>query len=198
MRRSFLAICLLLAVLPACQPAAPPPPPPLSFADYSPIHLEVASIDVVEEYRSPLQRPNVEHLFPTSPAEAVHIWVRDRLRAVGGGRTLQVIVKDASVTEEPLPRTPGLKGTFTNDQSERYAARLEVEMRIYGEQGAMSEASINVVATRTDTAAEDFSLSAREALFERMVRDLMSILNAEIEKNLQQYFSNYIRYAPSP
>lgn len=191
--RMLLALPLLL--LASCQSPEIAPRKPVSFTQYQPIGLAVGAIEIKEEYRSPLHAPNVEHLFPTSPAEAMRIWVKDRLRTQGGAKTLQVIVKDASVVQEPLPRTQGFKGVYTLDQSEKYNARLEVEMRIYGD-GPLSEASISVVGTRSDTASENFSVAARDALADRMIRDLMALMNAELEKNFHQYFSAYVNYTP--
>ncbi len=193
--RKFLLILPLILFTAACQQPAPKPRP-ISFTQYPPIALNVSHVKVSEAYNSPMKRPHVEHFLPTSPAEAMDIWVKDRMRAVGGTRTLEVIIKDASVVEEGLPRTGGFKGVYTVDQAERYAARLEVEMRIYGD-SAMSEASINIVATRSDTAAENFSAAKRDEMWDRMVRDLMAVANAELERNIHQYFSNYIRYTPA-
>jgi hypothetical protein len=180
----------------ACQPTAQMPNlAPPSFAQMTPINLDVANIEVIDEYTPPMKAPNVEQFFAVTPEEAVHLWVRDRLRAVGSARTLQVIVKDASVVEKSLPRTQGVKGAFTNDQAQQYDARLEVEMRIYSDR-AISDASINVVATRTRTIAENASVAEREKLFHDMLNELMASLNAELEKNIYQYFGNYISYAP--
>ncbi len=192
--RPFIAAALLL--LTACQSNAPlqrfAPP---SFTKYTPINLEVSNIEVIDEYQPPMRAPNVDHFFATTPGEAMHIWVRDRLRAVGRERTAQVIIKDASVIETSLAKTPGFKGAFTNDQAQRYDARLEVEIRIYGTGGALSEANINAVATRSQTVAENASVAERERVFNSMMNELMDSVNAELEKNIYQYFGNYISYS---
>jgi hypothetical protein len=186
--------CLMLMILAACQPVNPPAPPPLSFTRYQPIYLNVAKIDIIEEYKSPMQPPNVEHLLPTSPTEAMRIWVRDRLRATGNAKTLQITIKDASVIATPLPQPGGIEGFFTNSQDKRYDAKLDVEMRIYGGE-AMSEASIEAVATRSITVAVKASVAERQAIFRRMIADLMESENAELEKNIYQYFGNSINFS---
>lgn len=191
---SLLAAGLALA---ACQPTPLPAQEEISFKHYSPIDLDVATVDIVDEYRAPLAKPNVEHLFSTPPAEAIRIWIADRIRPVGGERRLEVIIRDASVIEVPLPRTEGIKGAFTKDQSERYDAKLEVEMRIYGARSALSEASIHVTATRGRTIAENASVAKREQLFDRITRELMDAMNAEMEKNIFAYFGNYLHFSGS-
>lgn len=195
----FRSLCFVMAaiVVSSCSDAPPPPPrPKASFARYVPFKLNIAYIDVVEEYKSSGKPPYVEQFFPTSPAQAMRNWAEERIRTVGQSRYMQVLIKDASVKETPLPRTGGVKGVFTRDQAQRYDARLDVEMRIYGDKSALSEASLQVAASRSATIGEDASPAEREALFARMTADLMNMVNAELEKNILAYFSNYIDYTP--
>ena len=183
--------CLLVS----CKNAsAPPPLPEMTFTRFQPIYLNVGNVDVTDEYKSPEREPNVEHLLPVSPMDAMHTWVKDRLKPAGSDKSLQIIIKDASVVSHG-PATPDpLLGPAPN---RRYDARLEVEMRIYGSD-AMSEANLDVIATQTITLSDSTSLDARKRIFYRMVYDLMESANAELEKEIFAYFSRYIMYAQTP
>ncbi len=158
---------------------------PLSFTHFQPIYMAVSSIQVVEEYKSPMRPPYIEHLIPYSPAEAMRIWVRDRMRTAGGEKTMQVIVRNGSVT-----------ATDTN-AGRRYDAKLEVELRIYGD-GIISEASVFINGTRNITISAGAGDSERNKVFRKLIGDLMEELNAEMEKNLFQYMGKYISFTQSP
>jgi hypothetical protein len=193
-RRRFATTLLAMAVLllTACSSGAPPAAPKsIGFKRYQPIMMNVSKIDVLEEYRAPMRNPNVEHLLPVSPAEAMQTWVKDRLRVASTEKSMQVIIKDASVISTPLPKPEGVAGIVNLGNDRRYDARLNVEMRIYGD-GAMSEASIEVSATRTINVNERVSVHEREAIFRRMIFYLMETMNAALEKNMFQYFGNHI------
>lgn len=191
---AILAFTMLLA---ACV-STPPPAPPLDFKRFQPIYLDVAKIDVVDEYKSPMRAPNVEHLVPISLSDAVHMWVADRLRAAGRDRSLQVIIKEGSIIATDLPKPTGLTGLMTISQDKQYNAKLTVEMRIYGPASAMSEANVEATATRSITMPENASAATRDALFRRMIFDMMETMNAELEKNMFMYFGNYINYSQNP
>jgi len=165
----------------------------LNFTHLQPIAFYVSNIDIVDEYKSPMHEPNVEHLVPISPVEAMHIWVKDRIRSVGADKTLQIIIKDASIISSPV-KTPG---GDTDDRIRRYDARLDVEMRIYGTD-AMSEASIDVISTQSNTIPESASVAERKAVYKQMMFDLMDSMNAELEKQIFKYFTRYISYAQTP
>lgn len=194
--RPLLLLPLLLALLlpAACARPGDTNGAPLSYAHLVPIRMDVSEITVEEDYYPPMRTPNVDHEFPTPPAEAMKQWTRDRLKAAGSERELVVLIKDASVIETKLePKTKGVKGLFTDDQAVRYDAKLVVELRVYGER-AISEASINASATRSSSLPESASAAEREALYRRMTRQLMDSLNAELEKNIHQHFNRYVRY----
>lgn len=176
--------------------------PPLSFKRYQPIYMAVSSIEIVEEYKSPERPPYVEHLMPYSPTEALRIWVRDRLRTTGNSKTMQAIIHDASVlatdTSPPSKTTGWLPNSLKPFRpNRRYDAKLEVEMRIYN-QGVLSEASIFVTATRSITLPGSASENDMNLAFRNMIGDMMEYFNAEMEKNMFMYMSNYINYSQSP
>jgi hypothetical protein len=196
--RSFAAPALLMVfslLVAGCKSEPPPPPlPQMTFTRYQPIYLAVANIDIVEEYKQPQREPYVEHLLSLSPAEAMRIWVKDRLKSAGQDKSLQIVIKDASVISHPQDSQDTLLGPAPN---RRYDARIDVDMRVYGSD-AMSEANINVIATQTITVSDSASLDERNRIFYRMIYDLMESANAELEKQVFTYFPKYIIYAQTP
>ena len=190
----FLAAALTLLEISACSAPTPPPAPSLSFTGSPTIQVNVAKIETVEAYKSPFSAPNVEHLMPYSPADATAIWIKDRLRATGHDKLLQITIVDASVKESDLPTTKGIKGLFTVDQNKRYDARLEVEMKIYGE-GALSESSTSAFVTRSITIPENASVNYRKNAYEKMLQELMKMLNDKLENNMLNYMGNYVHFS---
>src|SRR5690625_3357193 len=139
-RRSFL-ISSVLAVasvlwLGAC--AAPQPGPelaPLDFADEPKLRLYVARVVFRDETSREEDPAEVGRYFPTPPRVVEESWAKERLAAVGREGELEAILYDASVRETSLPRTGGLRGLVTRDQSERYDARLVLALRAYDRNG---------------------------------------------------------------
>lgn len=186
----FLSLTALL-VIAGCATPSPPPAPTLNFTQSPIINVSVANIEVIEAYKSSFKPPNVEHLMPYSPADAMAIWVKDRLRSVGSDKLLQITIVDASVVASDLPKTEGVKGIFTVDQDKKYDARLEVEMRIYGD-AALSEADTSVIVTRSITIPENASVNYRKAVYIQMIQDMMKMMNDKLENNMISYMRNYI------
>lgn len=166
--------------------------PQLTYDYLPPIRLDVARIEIVDAYRAPASGSYVEQDFLTPPAVAARQWASDRLRAAGTDGVARFTILDASVVDVALPRSSGLTGMLTQDQSDRYDARvtvrLEVENRMGNRQG-----TITATAKRSDTAAEDMTLNQRERLWFDMTDRLMQQLNTELEKQINAYLREFLR-----
>lgn len=187
-RFAVLASLMLMA---ACQ--VQDSSVPTLQLDGAPIRFSAATVDVVEAYRSPMQEPNVEHLFPTPPADALKQWANQRLQAAGGEGRLEFAIEDASVVTVDLPKTPGFKGAFTTDQDKRYDARLTATARLYVPQSSLAAAEASVTVTRSSTIREKATIAERDRLFQKMTDELMRSFNSEMEGRLRANFANYIQ-----
>lgn len=180
-------------LLTACQSPPPEPVfPQIGFAHKETLRLDVGSVEIVQAYRPRLGPPNVEHLFPQPPAPVADRWARERLLAMGGPRRAVVTIRDASVIEVPLPRTGGVKGAFTTDQTERYEGRVAVEVAIIEPDGRRS-AVAEAIATRSTTVPEDATLAEREATWFRLTEQLMADFDAEMERQIRGSLGGYLR-----
>ena len=183
LRPAVLAIAATLA-LGACTSAPPRPQArQISFANLAPISFDVARIEVVQQYQPPQVAPNVDHLTPVPPSDAIRRWANERVRAMGASGTMRVIIKDASITETHLTPTTGVRGAFTTDQSERYDGRLSVDLvvevpsrRFQGYTGA--------TVARTISVPENVSLQGREDAWHSLVERMMADLNAKLEEGI--------------
>ena len=165
--------------------------PEITFLNGPKLTLDVQRVEVARDYVQPAAKPNVEHLFPITPSDAVARWAGDRLAAVGRGRLLRVVVKEASVVEVPLEKTGGIKGWFTTDQSERYDATLEVIVEIRSDVGREAFASARV--KRSQTIEEGASPDKRREVWYALTEKLMADLDKELERSMRQYLAVYLR-----
>jgi hypothetical protein len=183
----------LLLLFTACEHAVPPKPPEALDFSGAPYRLNVGTIEVVKDYISPHGPANVEYLADVPPAKAIKQWVVARMVAAGRTGSLEVDIKDASIVKKDLPKKKhGLEGWFTKEQTEEYDGTLDVEMKIYSGHKALPVAHIEVSAFQSHTLREDATLVDRQALYHQMNVELMGQLNAELDKNIRQYFVHYL------
>jgi len=185
------AVALVLA---ACAAQAPPRGtfPPITFQGSAPIRLDVRDISIVQDYRPPAAAPNVDHLFPVPPLDAALAWGRERLVAAGTtGRRAEYVVRDASVVEVPLKKSGGLKGLVTTEQSERYDARIAVELRLLDDGGRVA-GTAEAEAVRSRSVPENITLNEREKVWYEMTREIMTELDGRLEETIRTVFFPYV------
>ena len=81
---------------------------------------------------------------------------------------------------------------FRRDQSERYAAVIELEAEIRDEVGN-SRVTVETKVSRSQTVAENISLIERDKIWFDMTEAMMSDLNAELEKQIRIHMKKWIR-----
>ena len=163
----------------------------LTFQHKTPIRLDVRDIVVEQAYQAPLESPNVDHDFPVKPVDAAVQWAEDRLVAAGATRTATFVVREASVVETPLPQAGGLEGMLTTEQSERYEARLEIQIVIRDDRG-WEEGSLVTEVNRTVTVPEDSSLNDREKAWYAMTEKLLADLDRQLAQTIETTFHHYL------
>tara|TARA_Y100001960_G_C14641941_1_gene811330 strand:- start:524 stop:1129 length:606 start_codon:yes stop_codon:yes gene_type:complete len=193
-RRTFYTLLtlgsLLLSI--ACEtPVATRELPSLTFVHLRPFKLDVASIEIVNQFKSPMTPPNIEHRLPTPPATALIRWARDRLKAVGDSNKLKIFIEEASATETPLNLDKSLKGHLTKQQSHAYSISLRATLLLTNAHG-VGLASAKATATRSTTIREDLSINERERVWFNLIDRLMSDFNQQIEVSLQQHLGNWL------
>ena len=192
----FKKWCIVLGfavLLLACETTVTPKQfSELRYTHLPAISLAVARIEVVNQYQSSAQKPHVEAEFPVLPAMVASNWLRDRLSAVGGAGVVRATVTKASVVEVPLKRSSGIRGAFTNDQSERYDGTLAVKINIFDSRGDLL-GTVSSEAKRSQTVSEDLSLAEREQVWFRMTENMMNDLNGSLEMQVREHFRRWLR-----
>jgi hypothetical protein len=186
-----LALALAF-VTTACN--TPPPQtdfPEITYKHRPAIRFDVGEVVVERVYVPPLDKPNVDHLMPNPPVVLAIRWAQDRLVANGQADQLVYRIIDASVVEIELQGESGLQGVFTVSQSERYNARLAVEVELVEDDG-FSRSIVKAEAERSITIPEDASVHDREQIWFKLSEMVMNDLDAELEKSLYQHMAAHI------
>lgn len=188
----FAAIALTVAGCAAQNPTAHMPQ--ITFQHEVPVNLAVDRIEVVNAYKAPLAPPNVEHKMETTPAQAVEIWAHDRLKAAGdpNGSVARLTIDTAKLTEEKLPLTEGIKGTFTTDQAFRYNLEIAATLEIVDGGGqVMGHAETRTMRSRTTP--ENATLNDLHQVWFKMLEASMRDFDKEMELNIRKFLPNWVR-----
>jgi hypothetical protein len=185
---------LAVVVLPACASPAPVRLPDMTFTDRPRFLMDVADVQVVDQYQPPFRLPNIEHQVVVPPARAAERWARDRLVPVGNSGRAIVTIKDARVLEHSLRVTPGVQGVFTKDQAARYETIVEVSVEVRPGSGNMpSDAIATARAERSRTVPEGISPNELDRAHYELVEGVMRDLDQQLDSNMRRFLVAYIR-----
>ena len=189
--RTIAAFTLIALAVSGC--ASPPAPkfPELRFTHLPKITLDVASIEIVDNFQ-PAGVAHIENRMPVSPETALRNWAQDRLQAGGVSGVAKFIINSAAVTETKLTKKGGITGAFTTQQSHRYDADLRVELRLEGVP-RVSKAYAEANVTRAQTLGEDASINVREQMWFDLTESLMKDYDPLMSASIRTHLSDLVR-----
>jgi hypothetical protein len=191
-RRTFLLLPALAALVGCDTPPMRQSFATLTFQDRPALRLDVAQIEIVEAYKAPGVAPHVDHLFPQKPANVAAAWGRDVLRAVGQRGMATYTIIDASATETALPRATGMTQVFKSEQSDRYDLHIEVKLEV-GNPLLASTGFVTAAVNRSQTVGEDMTLNEREAVWFQMTESAMRELDEKLEAAIKDKLQPFVR-----
>jgi len=189
--RTIAAFTLIALAVSGC--ASPPAPkfPELRFTHLPKITLDVASIEIVDNFQ-PAGVAHIENRMPVLPETALRNWAQDRLQAGGVSGVAKFIINSAAVTETKLTKKGGITGAFTTQQSHRYDADLRVELRLEGVP-RVSKAYAEANVTRSQTLGEDASINVREQMWFDLTESLMKDYDPLMSASIRTHLSDLVR-----
>jgi hypothetical protein len=193
---SFRLLCLCLPLILGLATCVEDEPPPrfaeIRFTQEPPIRLDVARIDLISSFQPSFRLPDVEHEFPVPPQRVLEALCRDRFQAVGPGtgRIARFTIEDASVREFGLPRTEGIEGAFTVDQTARYDGRVAVRLEIIDEKGFMLRVA-TAEAFHSETVDEGMTPNERDEAWYEISALLGRTLDQKLEQQIDASFYPY-------
>lgn len=188
--KSVFAGIAMLFLLAGCAEGPPDTQPPeMTFANFQPVELNVARIEVRNDYQPPMRDPNVEHTFQTPPYVAAENLVKKQLVASGMQNILRVIVADAPVIREELPTIKGVMDSIEREPAELLKARVLLRFELVDERAPdIVIGRAQVIAKREKTLLEDTSLTDRDRAYFDLTEALMTDLNNGLTTSVKNAF----------
>ena len=103
-----------------------------------PMTVGVASIDIINEATSPSTPPHIGHLLEQTPGDRMTRWAETRLIPGDERGNLLVTVRKASLTEESLATSKGVKALLKDEQSRLVRVEFEVAFSFSHPEGRRS------------------------------------------------------------
>jgi hypothetical protein len=194
-RAVLLAPALILGVLTLQAPAALAAADVVSvirFADATSLSTDATSLSIYVDARPPKEYPHVMYRAPFTFEQAAKAWAESHFSLSGNSvNTLRITLREGDITEKLLPKTGGIKGWFTKDQSAEYEARLGVEVAVIDPNGKVL-ASADGKASHTRTVPEGSTEEDKRHVWADMIKTAFDGLDAELQPRIRSTMANYV------
>ena len=148
-----------------------------------PLYFSVNKLEVLDNYKMPLSKPNVEHKMRRSPSVILTSWAHNVIRTQGNEGYVKLIINRASATVSNIDKKNTIFNFFKNKQSYNvkvfFSGRLEIFDKTTNKSGY-----INIETSFSKTAPEAASLSELEKLYDYVTIEALGKFDKEFRKRL--------------
>ena len=189
-KQAMLALGALVALAGCETPVPSDKLPEMTFRHLQPIQLLVSDIQIETTAPASTEPPNIGHLFPTPPEQALRNWARDRLVARGTGGSARFTITKAEAVRTSLQTDRGMAGLFKKELSDRYEGQIEAVLTVVDATGTR-RARVEGRADHAATVREDATLAERRRIMYELVEKMMADFNVEMERNINTYLRDH-------
>jgi hypothetical protein len=155
--------------------------------------MNVAKVEVVNEYKMRNEAPYVDPQFPTPLTDSITEWAKNSFVATGEDGVLKIIIREASLQQSHYDDKPRFFGLFPGKRMDKYLATAMVEMKLYNGEAAMPVAETEATATREGRIEAVAGVGYREELFNSMTDELIDDLDQQTRALTYKFFHERVK-----
>ncbi|MHC8491185.1 hypothetical protein ACTU44_00580 [Thalassospira sp. SM2505] len=179
-----------LALMAACTSAPVANYPDVTWRHLTPIVFAAGPIEKVAAW-SNTEDGSIASDLPFSLGNMAMNWPDDRIQTAGTSDMLRYSVTEASVISSALKTTKGIKGVFTDDQSDKIELKVAAKLELLDANG-VQKGEVQAMAARSRTLSESMSVSEREQAIYDATAALLMDLDRELERQINANLGRFI------
>lgn len=192
MRNCSIFVSLLFAALLAgcvTNPQVAARLPDMTFDNLKKVELNVRSVEVRDDYLSPMMPPHVEHLFSVPLYTVAENLLKSQLISMGSENVLRAIIVEASVVRTELAIDHGFQDFLMRKPAEQFDAKVLLRFELFNERAPdIVLGHAEVEAKRTKTLLEGSSAADRDTAYYELTEGVMNDLNNGLQTVVKSTF----------
>ena len=184
----LFVMALVVMALTACAPSQSPPQITPTGA---PINLGIASLDIINDYVSPKQKPHIDHIISPSPATQLSQWAQETLNPDDQKGNLLLSILDASMTQQDIQQQEENLNTLFTDQ-QRTLVRVQLKgILFFNHPDGRKSATLTIEASSEKSIADSTTPAQTDNIRTATIRDAIGVFDRELRTQLQNFNGNW-------
>lgn len=179
-----------LALMTACTSGPVATYPDVTWRHLDPIVFAAGPVEKVAAWSNG-DEGSLESVLPFNLGRMAMNWPDDHIQTAGTNDMLRYSVTEASVTSNALKTTKGIKGVFTDDQSDKIDLKVAAKLELLDANGRL-KGEVTAMATRSRTLNESMSVSEREQAVYDATTALLMDLDQELERQINNNLGRFL------
>jgi hypothetical protein len=179
-----------LALMTACTSGPVATYPDVTWRHLDPIVFAAGPVEKLAAWTNN-EDGSIQSSLPFNLGRMAMNWPDDRIQTAGTSDMLRYSVTEASITSNVLKTTKGIKGVFTDDQSDKIDLKVAAKLELLDANG-VQKGEVSAMAERTRTLSESMSVAEREQAVYDATTALLMDLDRELERQINNNLGRFL------
>jgi hypothetical protein len=179
-----------LALMTACTSGPVATYPDVTWRHLDPIVFAAGPVEKLAAWTNN-EDGSIQSSLPFNLGRMAMNWPDDRIQTAGTSDMLRYSVTEASITSNVLKTTKGIKGVFTDDQSDKIDLKVAAKLELLDANG-VQKGEVSAMAERSRTLSESMSVAEREQAVYDATTALLMDLDRELERQINNNLGRFL------
>lgn len=184
-----IAIAFFFIFTFACQPIEKIDKVVFDNKQFASFDILSNSIEVTEIFEQKISEPYIGHTLKPNPSERIINWVKNNFKAIGRENNLNIIILDATITQNQFENKESKK--FDEKNNYKYEIFYLLEFNLYDDSNNLLVSTI-VETSRSTTSGVYISIQEKEKIIDELILQAVIDISNESKKLLTNYMGNYL------
>ena len=179
----FILTFFILPFLNGCSSNVKKIPTKLEISNYKPIRLDSRHLEIIDNWKMPLNSPYIEHTLDPTFSEILIDWASNVLLPIGGSGKVILEITESSVQTIEIPRKTSWYDIISDQQETKIQVIINANLTWIQPVGG-KEGMVKIESSASNTIRESASSNDYDVVIHNTIQEAINLLDFQTREKV--------------
>ena len=179
----FILIFFILPFFNGCSSNVKKIPTKLEISNYKPIRLDSRHLEIIDNWKMPLNSPYIEHTLDPTFSEILIDWASNVLLPIGGSGKVILEITESSVQTIEIPRKTSWYDIISDQQETKIQVIINANLTWIQPVGG-KEGMVKIESSASNTIRESASSNDYDVVIHNTIQEAINLLDFQTREKV--------------
>ena len=179
----FILSFFILPIFNGCSSNVKKIPTKLEISNYKPIRLDSRHLEIIDNWKMPLNSPYIEHILDPTFSEILIDWASNVLLPIGGSGKVILEITESSVQTIEIPRKTSWYDIISDQQETKIQVIINANLTWIQPVGG-KEGMVKIESSASNTIRESASSNDYDVVIHNTIQEAINLLDFQTREKV--------------